>query len=393
MERIPIENRVITDHSVDAEIIPTGTPLDDTLRNSNDMLNGLSSQGKSSPGRSLLGTLDPLFEEPEDVLEQFRDERLSKSYLAELEVQESLAYLLRASAAKKLESVNTNLMVAMQLLEERIEIAGVDGPDAASTVTCGVEELDEMNIGDLQIFCQSSLRRFQQLQSTAQRLDESAKRISTSLYQYSRVDETRVSPERQREVVKLVDEFVEGLPEDNEAPVPEDSNSLFEESSKDENENYDSSWDEAEQNDTFEEDMENIDRDWGTWAENDFVGTGASNQSPSLDAQYQPPEMGQEDEFHREDESFEEVISRLDEDWGEWENSSIQVIEESKISPQNDQNAPSWFKILCDDRIDPEAQEQNEMENLAEARPPGEAPLLDSLDVPQYAEELDSQWE
>ncbi|KAI2489543.1 DNA primase catalytic core [Fragilaria crotonensis] len=52
------------------------------------------------------GTLDEFFLEEEDIFASTHDKTVSRSFRAELEVQETLAYLLRSSAAVKLSNVN-----------------------------------------------------------------------------------------------------------------------------------------------------------------------------------------------------------------------------------------------------------------------------------------------
>lgn len=129
----------------------------------------------------LSGTLDQFFVDEDDIFENTYDSSVQRAFRAELEVQEALANLLRASAATKRSNVNSNWLVAARLLDARLGAISGDDMD----ITCGIKSLDSMNIEDLQLYCESLLIRLQQLRTTVLQLNTSADRISSRLLECS----------------------------------------------------------------------------------------------------------------------------------------------------------------------------------------------------------------
>jgi DNA primase catalytic core len=266
------------------------------------------------PGDSR-GTLDEFFLEDEDVFANTYDKTVSRSFRAELGVQETLAYLLRSSAAAKLSNVNSNWLLASQLLDARL--GGVDGGDM--DVVCGIKELDSMNIGDLQLYCQSLMTRSHQLHDTVLQLDASATRIATRLMEYSRGDasEGRISVAKQEQLFREIDELMSELPDDcdpQETVQPVDSAArngkprlgLDRTPYNKELEDY-----------QFQLDMEFIEKSWGVMNDNDYVWSMPDENSAT--GPERPEFRGLESIVEDEsEESLEDALSRIDEEWGDW---------------------------------------------------------------------------
>lgn len=270
------------------------------------------------------GPLDIFFLESEEgFVAHFDDEQ--RSFRAELEVQEALAYLLRASAARKLSNVNSNWLIASRLLDARV---GVEADD--SDVASGIEELDSMNIGNLQLYCQSLLTRLMQLYDAVRQLDESAKRVGIRLMECSQGESTegRISTVKQEQLSDEMDEFLNMIPDDYE-PVELDSFmdpmyvlSLYEQpgearSDRDQQgaqvlPKYDKEVEEYH----FQRDMESIDASWGEMNQNEYVWSMPDDnvaRGRSLTSSVE--ECGDEEL----EEPLEEAIARMDADWGGWD--------------------------------------------------------------------------
>ena len=341
-------NVVNTEAVIDAKLSDFGDIAD--IQDTEDSLKG-----------ELQGTLDEFFRQDEDVFASTYDESVPRSFRAELEVQETLAYLLRSSAAAKLSNVNSNWLLASQLLDARL--GGVDGGDM--DVVCGIKQLDSMNIGDLQLYCQSLLTRSQQLHATVLQLDASATRISTRLMEYSLGDaaEGRIPVAKQEQLCREIEEFLNELPDDEDpeetdtslAIDPEDRGgkhkSLFERTP------YNREWEEYH----FRLDMEFIEKSWGAMNDDDYVWSMPdehSATSPEL-PDYRGPEGGIEDE---PEESVEEALSRIDEEWGDWvleENdfpTSRSVLDVSDFEQQDGGDGMDASGPTLDDDVDPDSQ-------------------------------------
>ena len=272
------------------------------------------------------GALDKFFLESEDAFIASFDD-VQRSFRAELEVQEALAYLLRASAARKLSNVNSNWLTASRLLDARL---GVETDD--SDVASGIEELDSMNIGDLQLYCQSLLTRLQQLYDAVRQLDESAKRIGTRLMEYSQGDsaEGRISTAKQEQLCDEMDEFLSEIPDDYE-PVELDSFmdpmyvlSLYEQPGQGRNDEGQQGahvmrkYNKEVEEYNFQRDMESIDESWAEMNQNDFVW---SMPDDNVAAGRPLPLFNVLEDFGEEEleEPLEEAIARMDADWGGWD--------------------------------------------------------------------------
>jgi DNA primase catalytic core len=272
------------------------------------------------------GPLDDFFIDSEDDFIANFDEA-QRSFRAELEVQEALADLLRASAARKLSNVNSNWLIASRLLDSRL---GVETDD--SDVVSGIEELDSMNIGSLKLYCQSLLTRLQQLYDAVRRLDESAKRISTRLMECSQGDSTegRISSAKQEQLSDEIEEFLNMIPDDYE-PAELDSFvdpmytlSLYGQTGEGRSDSDQQGAQVVPKHDReveqyhFQRDMEAIDASWGEMNHNEYVWSMpdddvAAGRSLPL---YSALEEFGEEEF---EEPLEEAIARMDADWGRWD--------------------------------------------------------------------------
>jgi DNA primase catalytic core len=325
---IPRDEATILElQSMDAserDVIDTETVIDAKLLTKNPV-DKEQTEEPPTDGESQ-GTLDKFFVEYEDVFATTYDESVQRSYRAELEVQEALAYLLRASAAKKLSNVNSNWLLASRSMDARL---GVEGDDA--DVMSGYEELDSMNIGDLQLYCQSLVTRLQQLHHTVHQLDASAKRISTRLMEYSQGDSTegKISVAKQEQVCNEMEVFLSELPEDYEPGEidnlmdPMYVLSLYEQPGEEKKDGESPPMQEEYNKDAeeyqFRRDMEYMDESWEGMGEDDYNWSMPDGNEVSGRALSVYSGQGSEDSEDELEEPLEEALSRIDDEWGDWD--------------------------------------------------------------------------
>jgi DNA primase catalytic core len=271
------------------------------------------------------GTLDRFFLDDQDIFEGTYDNSVKRSYRAELEVQEALAYLLRASAATKLSNVNSNWLLASRLLESRLEESE---ESTQLDVSTGIKELDSMNIDDLQVYCQSLLVRLSQLHGTVHQLDVSASRICSRLLEFSQSDSTegRISSNKQDKLHNELDEFLKSLPEgfappdtDCELMDPMHVLSLFPQDGatkpKFNGENTDLQQEQTVEN--LEQELELMAEEWGEMMDDDYVWL-MPDDSLNFGQMYLPNHSFSELDVELE-EPLDEAIARIDEEWGDWD--------------------------------------------------------------------------
>jgi hypothetical protein len=373
------------------------------------------------PDEELQGTLDRFFALDEDIFATTYDETVTRSFRAELEVQEALAYLLRSSAARKLNNVNSNWLLSSRLLDARL---GVEG--SVSDVMSGVAELDSMNVGDLQLYCQSLMTRLKQLYDTVYELDASSKRISTRLMEYSQGDNTegRISIAKQEQVCSEITQFVSDLPEGYQPKEVDNLMdpmyvlSLYEQPGEEEDdknggprksappppmqqESYNPDVEEAK----FEDDMVTMDEFWGgmdddsySWSMPDVTDNSGSAFPTDSD------EIGMFDEHdeRREEEMLEEELARMDDEWGDWDND---MTANALLVPSNANGS------TAQEEVGEESEQSNEMQTTTKVFTLGDQPFDDesedlqdpewkpttevfTLDQPFVDEGMDdSEWE
>jgi len=276
--------------------------------------------------RKSSGTLDGFFEPVKDIFANTSENSLSRSYLAELEVQEALAHLLRATAAKRINNVSENWMLASKLLDARLGVQG-----GGSSVVSGITELDSMNVGDLQLYCKSLMTRLQQLRQTVQQLDGSARQISLRLMEYTQGDsiEGKIPLDKQEKVCNMVDDFVNDLPDDYKPKEVKglmnsmDDLSLFEDNDTDED-RLPTIHEEEEENlkgMKFEDDMRIIDEYWKGMDSDEYVWSMPDKNC--VQGRAMPlatnAELEKDYAMSEEREPVDEAIIRIEEEWGEWE--------------------------------------------------------------------------
>ncbi|KAI2489544.1 DNA primase catalytic core [Fragilaria crotonensis] len=204
-------------------------------------------------------------------------------------------------------------------------------------VMCGIKELDSMNIGDLQLYCQSLMTRSHQLHDTVLQLDASATRIATRLMEYSRGDaaEGRISVAKQEQLFREIDELMSELPDDGE---PEETGNpsvdaegrtgkprlAFEQTpyNKELEDQY------------FQLDMEFIEKSWGEMNDDDYVWSMPDENSATGP---EPPEFRGLQSFVEDEseESLEDALSRIDEEWGDW-NMDLNDFQSMRSAPVSD---------------------------------------------------------
>lgn len=271
-------------------------------------------------------TLDMFFQPIEDIFAATRDESISLSYVAQLQAQEALAHLLRANAAKKVNHVSENWLLASNLLDARL---GVEG--GGSDVMSGINELDNMNVGDLQLYCKSLVTRLQQLSQSVQQLDASASQISLRLMEYTQGDsvEGKIPQAKQEKLCDMVDAFVNNLPEDYEPKEikgfvpPTRVSARFDDNdtSSIDPPSVEEEFDQGLEDVKFEDDMRIMEDFWGDMDSDEYIWTMPEENSMQGRAMPVATDSQLEEDYalSEQKEPVEEAIARIEEEWGEWE--------------------------------------------------------------------------
>jgi hypothetical protein len=283
---------------------------------------------------TLSGSLDPFFAVEDDLFTGTYDNSVSRELRAELEVQEAHATLQRAFALKQLTALNVEWLEVGRVLTARLdeddsgEKNQASSPQKAVSPADGSIQLDSMHIDDLKEHYITLATRLRDVSDRAHNLDMSAKRIVSRLMDYSNADgiEGRLSVAQQEELASMVDDHLESILENWRAPaVPTEANRFHN------NRDPVSGWGDEigqERNESFDEDMARIKDDWGEWADDDFSWSPASNLDYSMiiRSSYGDNNAMESrlDDFEFEahtvenEESLEDALHRIDTEWGEW---------------------------------------------------------------------------
>jgi hypothetical protein len=192
----------------------------------------------------------------------------------------------------------------------------------------GIIQLDAMHIDDLKEHCNSLATRLRDMSERAHHLDVSAKRIVSRLMDYSNADgiEGRLSVTQQEELASMVDDHLGSLPETWRAPDPDEGNRFHN------NRDPVSGWGDEyglDRNESFDEDMAQISDDWGEWADDDFIWSPEGNLDSSMltrraNGDSHNAMESRFDNFELEaqlledEESLEDALHRIDAEWGDW---------------------------------------------------------------------------
>ena len=317
------------DGVIDAEAV-----LVDTDQVASEATTGLESKGRAFEYGETLGSLDLFFLPPNEIFMETHDSA-SPQVRAELEVQESLATLLKASALKRLESVKATWLMANKLLRARQnsaidESAHVEPSIQQShipVINSGIRRLDHMETESLQVYCRDLFHNMSDMFQKVYHLELSCQRIKARVFDYSAGDSTegKISYVLQNELFGLVDEFVESIPSDwqpNETDELPDPDYFLDESDDPDDDGKstptlipDNNMTEDEK---LERDMTMIENEWSEWNDDNYrwsptdLNLGTTPFEDDLD-RVEADEYANED-----DESLEEAMARIDEEWGDW---------------------------------------------------------------------------
>lgn len=288
------------------------------------------------------GSLDPFFFQTEDIFVTMFDERVSREVCAELEVQEALATLLKASALKRLEAINSNWLIASRLLSARLE--GTDtgksmkeSPVKKSNIQIdhsGTLALDGMNTEDLQRYCQDLFGKLNDLFQTAHQLEVAWRRIKSRIFDLSSTDtaEGKIPTSKQDELFNMLDDFLTDLPQDwepkeiddlldpnyilsmylSDDPVEDDDDDLVQNAVQEN----------LTENERFEQDMVMIDNEWAGWNDEKYRWSPGDSESSSNSFSNgdRIHELEADTYSNQDEESLDEAMARIDDEWGDWDN-------------------------------------------------------------------------
>ena len=288
-------------------------------------------------GEAPPGCLDMFFASEDDLFAATYDASVSRELRAELEVQEAHITLLRASALKELAAAKAQWLTVGRLLA--VGQDGSTGSNQTSVVDgatgTSVSEdpivLNSMQLDALQEQFNVIATEVRDITERIHHLDVSSRRLGLRLIDYSNADgiEGRLSLAQQEELASMVDEHVNSLPGNWKAPeiVGRFHN----------NRDPMLGWDDdnsLERVEFLEKDMAQINKDWGEWAEDDFVWSlqdelgsstlssgGFSSSVPNVLDSYELEARSEE-----ERESLEETLNRLDSEWAGWDDVRIPVL-------------------------------------------------------------------
>ena len=343
---VPQQDLVLTKQlksaRTDASVIDTKAILDDTIQNTtsaNSMHNSHSHThsklSKTGP-QTLLGSLDHFFLRQEDIFSATYDESVPRELRAELEVQEALATLLKASALKRLESVNAYWLVASRLMNERLELAQTNQIIEQSIKTSsmqvfltGIHELDSMEMNELQEHCQGLFRDINDLFQTAHKLEVSWKRIKSKIVNCIAGDsaEGKMSSSQYDELVGKVDDFLRELPDDWQPNEIEDLLdpdyvlSLYEsDDTEDDNRGLQIIPDNLSEGERFELDMDMIEKEWSGWDDPTYRwSSGDADGGANFHVYGNEIKEFEANAYSNEiEESLEDALVRIEHDWAEW---------------------------------------------------------------------------
>ena len=280
------------------------------------------------------GSLDLFFAVEEDLFAGTYDDSVSRELRAELEVQEAHATLQRASALKQLKALNAEWLAVGRVLMARLDeqdSAETDlspSTDKDASQPNGIIQLDTMHIDDLKEHWNFLAARLRDISERAHHLDVSAKRIVSRLMDYSNADgiEGRLSVAQQEELASMVDDHLESLPQIWRAPDSGEGNRFHN------NRDPASGWGDEyglDRNESFDEDMARISDDWGEWADDEFTWspegnldsfmlTRRSNDDSHNVMESRFDNFELESQILEDEESLEDALHRINAEWGDW---------------------------------------------------------------------------
>ena len=317
------------------------------------------------------GRLDEFFVFQEDVFASTYDDTVSRELRAELEVQEAHATLLRATALKRFAAVNAEWHAVGQVLTARLEeldsLEDEEGIPTAEKVTTepgnNASNLESMSLDALKEYCNMAASKMRDAAETVHHLDVSAKRIGSRLMDYSNADgiEGRLSVSQQEELASMVDNHVNSLPENWKAP---DDKGNRADRFHNNREPPSMGWGDdfsLENAECFENDMAQINDDWGEWADDDFVWSPEDNfDFPRLPGGTTGNVPNVLDNFEleacleEEDESLESALQRLDTEWAGWDQDDVPETATDTERNTASEAAPSDKGIEGDDSVEPD---------------------------------------
>jgi hypothetical protein len=190
-------------------------------------------------------------------------------------------------------------------------------------------QLDSMHINDIKEHCNTLATRLRDVSNRAHNLDISARRITSRLMDYSSADgiEGRLSVAQQEELASMVDDHLESLLKNWRAPAVSAEANRFHN-----NRDPVSGWGDEnglERNESFDEDVARINDDWGEWANDDFtwspegnldysIVTRSSNGAKNNTMESRFDNFDVEARILENEESLEAALHRIDTEWGEW---------------------------------------------------------------------------
>jgi len=206
--------------------------IEDILLNNPD---DQQSQERSSANLKPRGSLDVFFYPAKDDV--FSDPFFSNSTrslhhanLADLIVQETVATILRATAFKKLAIVKDAWQQAKTALLERTSAkdGGVVNNDISRRNDAIIEYYYTLEIEELKAEVASIELRLKESVKAAQELDTAARRIGSQMLDYSSTSSLGLASIMSEDTLaKILDEYVDGLPEDAPSDIVGDDDDAY----------------------------------------------------------------------------------------------------------------------------------------------------------------------
>jgi len=244
------------------------------------------------------GSLDRYFRCDEDFPGAVQEESVTSEIFGELYVQELHATLLWASTANRAHEIRKKLASAFATLDENAENAEEDRLDLAGLPSADPADSDAAFEGTTEL--SEEFEELRDISRTLHALADSSKRIASRLMDQGSATglEGRISTALQAELSRNLDDYVESL-----VNLP-----LAENEDEDDSEPY-------------EEALQRMEEDWGTWTDEDFVWTAAE---ASKRAKHHSDHGGQHsdhfnDNFDIEEETLDEAMERISNEWRDWD--------------------------------------------------------------------------
>ena len=167
------------------------------------------------------GSLDKFFSENDDIILHGIEGAINREMRAELNVQEILATMLRATAIKRMLHLKNQWKTASDSLLRRSVTKQQDLRMKNETLTNeDLSPYDLMEDEELSSLCNSLCGKVSEAMRIVHDLTESSKRVGSRLLDYCSDDgvEGKMSTAKQEELAKMLDDHLASLPKDKHRP-------------------------------------------------------------------------------------------------------------------------------------------------------------------------------